>query len=73
MSKLRSDVELVSDELKYLIRESKMNSSEILNKKIRKITPDKKFEEVILKYYMKQIAADGLDTDTQNESKLYFK
>ena len=59
MSKLRSDVELVSDELKYLIRESKMNSSEILNKKIRKITPDRKFEEVILKYYMKQIAAEG--------------
>ena len=71
MSKLRSDVELVSDELKYLIRESKMNSSEILNKKIRKITPDRKFEEVILKYYMKQIAAEGLDQ--HNESKLYFQ
>lgn len=50
-----------------------MNSSEILNKKIRKIAPESKFEAVILKYYMKQIAADGLDTDTQNESKLYFK
>lgn len=48
-----------------------MNSSEILNKRIRKITPDRKFEAVILKYYMKQIAAEGLDQ--QNESRLYFK
>ena len=62
---------MVSDELKYLIRESKMNSSEILNKKIRKITSDRKFEAVILKYYMKQIAVEGLDQ--HNESRLYFK
>lgn len=64
---------MVSDELKYFIKNSKINSAEILNKKIRKIAPESKFEAVILKYYMKQIAADGLDTDTQNESKLYFK
>lgn len=48
-----------------------MNSSEILNKKIRKITSDRKFEAVILKYYMKQIAVEGLDQ--HNESRLYFK
>ena len=54
-----------------IFKEARIGGGFQCQKKIRKITPDRKFEEVILKYYVKQIAAEGLDQ--HNESKLYFK
>lgn len=61
------------DELRYLIKHTKINSSEILYKKLRKVEPKNKFEIIILKYYMKQLVEDNINLQTENDAKLYFK
>lgn len=61
------------DELRYLIEHTKINSNEILYKKLRKVEPKSRFETIILKYYMKELVADNSNLQTENDTKLYFK